>query len=149
MNEKKKPHILPALIVFIIMAMISGIYALVFLMQHTPDKNRIIEGVYVYGINISGMTAEEAQAAIEQYTNGKSARTLTVDVNGKKVQTTLEELEFHAEENDTVEKAMSLGKTGSFLENYREVNRIKEEHVNYTLSYTYSEKKVKKFVKKK
>ncbi|MBQ6538196.1 MAG: VanW family protein [Eubacterium sp.] len=149
MNEKKKPHILPALIVFIIMAMISGIYALVFLMQHTPDKNRIIEGVYVDGINISGMTAEEAQAAIEQYTNGKSARTLTVDVNGKKVRTTLDELEFHAEENDTVEKAMSLGKTGSFLENYREVNRIKEEHVNYTLSYTYSEKKVKKFVKKK
>ena len=67
MNEKKKPHILPALIVFIIMAMISGIYALIFLMQHTPDKNRIIEGVYVDGINISGMTAEEAQAEMVEF----------------------------------------------------------------------------------
>ena len=148
MTQKPRPHILPAIIVFIIMVMLISMYVLVFFMWDQPDPDRIIQGVYVDGIDISGMTAEEAQNAINEYTQGKSNRKLTVDVNGKTVETTLDALEFTAEENDVVEEAMQLGKTGNFIENRNEVKRVAAEHVDYTLSYNYSQTKLTKFVKK-
>ena len=148
MTRKPRPHILPAMIVFIIMAMLIAMYVMVFYMWDQPDPDRIIDGVYVDGIDLSGMTATEAEAAISAYTDTKSDRKLIVDVNGKTIETGLADLEFKAADNDIVEEAMKLGKTGNFIENRDEVKRIASEHVEYTISYTYSEKKLKKFVKK-
>ncbi|MEE3467634.1 MAG: VanW family protein [Eubacterium sp.] len=149
MRKSDRPHYLPAFLVIFIMLMLIISYVLVFYMKNKPDDNRIITGVYVAGIDISGMTAEEAQAAIDGYAATKSNRAIRVDVNGKSVETTLADLDYRVEENDVVSQAMRLGKDGNVFTNYAEIKRVEAEHENYDISFTYSEAKLSKFVKKK
>ncbi len=149
MYERKRPHYLPALLVILIMAMMIASYVMIFFMQNKPDPNLIIEGVFVENQNIGGMTAEQAQAVIDNFALGRTERSLHVDVSGNMVETPLSTLEYRLEENDVVDQAMRLGKDGDLFSNFAEVKRIEEEHVNYTLSFTYSEAKLTKFIKKK
>ena len=131
------------------MLMLIISYVLIFYMKNKPDDNRIINGVYVAGIDVSGMTAAEAQAAIDGYAAAKSNRVVRVDVNGKSVETTLTDLEYRVEENDIISQAMRLGKDGNVFTNYAEIKRVEAEHENYDITFTYSEAKLSKFVKKK
>ncbi|MBO4395323.1 MAG: VanW family protein [Eubacterium sp.] len=149
MNERKRPHYLAALLVILIMAMMIASYVMIFFMQNKPDPNLIINGVYVENIDIGGMTAEQAQSVIDNFASGRINRNLYIDVSGNMVETPMSELEYRLEENDVVEQAMRLGKDGDLFSNFREVKRIEEEHVNYSLTFTYSEAKLTKFVKKK
>ena len=148
-RRKNRPHYLPAILVIFIMIMLVMSYVLVFYMNNKPDDNRIIQGVYVAGIDVSGMTAAEAQAAIDSYEATKGNRAIRVDVNGKEVDTTLADLDYRIEENDAVEQAMKLGKGGNVFTNYAEIKRVEAEHESYDLTFTYSEAKLTKFVKKK
>lgn len=148
MERRQKPHIMPALIVWFLMVLLIIAYVVIFYWSNRPDENRIIQGVYVEGIDISGKTAAEAAAAIDAYVIKKSDRAIRVDINGHVVETSLANLEFHAEENNIVDEAMQLGKQGNIFTNYAEIKRVEKEHVNYDMNFVYSEKKLKKFIKK-
>ncbi len=149
MRRKERPHYLPAFLVILIMIMLIMSYVLVFYMQNKPDPNRIIQGVYVAGMDVGGKTAEEVQALIDGYEVTKSDRPIHVDVNGNMVETNLKDFDYRVEENDVIDQAMKLGKGENIFLNYAEIKRIEAEHQEYDLTFTYSEAKLSKFVKKK
>ena len=149
MRRKERPHYLPAFLVILIMIMLITSYVLIFYMNNKPDPDRIIQGVYIAGMDVSGKTAEEAQTLIDGYEATKSDRPIHVDVNGVTVDTNLKDLDYRIEENDVIDQAMKLGKGGNIFKDYVEIKRIEAEHQNYDLTFTYSEAKLQKFVKKK
>ena len=118
-------------------------------MQHKPDPDRIVNGVFIAGMDVSGKTAQEAQSLIDGYEVTKSDRPIHVDVNGVMVETNLKDLDYRIEENDVIDQAMKLGKSGNIFADYAEIKHIEAEHQTYDLSFTYSEAKLQKFVKKK
>ena len=113
-----------------------------------PDPDKICQGVTIDGMDVSGMTKDEAEKKIQSKLDSLASKSLEVDVNGKKVTATLEKLGYKCESGDVVEQALKLGKTGNIFSNYKEVRDLQLRHRNFSVAFTYSEAKVKKFVER-
>lgn len=146
---RPKQRFLPAFLVILIMAIMIASYVAAAYALVKPDPDRICRGVYADEIDLSNMTKEEAKTVIDKHIGNLSQRTLTVDVNGKTVSTTLAELGFACEAEPVIEEALRIGKEGNLFENYARLRQVKEEHVVYTLSENYSDDKLKSFIEKK
>lgn len=145
----RKIRIWPAIIVIAIMLLLIGAYVCGTYMMVRPDDDKICEGVYVESVNISGMTKEQAEEAVNGYIAGLAARTLEVDVNGKIISTSLSELGYQCDAGDCIAQAMKVGKEGNLFSNYAKIKEVEAEHVVYNLQFSYSDKKLNKFIKNK
>jgi vancomycin resistance protein YoaR len=142
----KKQRFGPAFLVIAIMLVLIAVYAYAAYLQIKPETDRICDGVYIDTLDVSGMTREEAEQAVSNLVSGLGQRTLEVDVNGETVESSLSALGFTCSANDYIDQALELGKTGNVFKDYAALKEIQKENISYTLDYTYSEKKLKKFV---
>ncbi len=133
-----------AIMFVLIAAYVIGAYRMI-----RPDDDKICSGIYIDDIDISGMTREEAQNSLDTHIQKLVQRTLEVDVNGKTVSTTLEELGYEYSAGDAIDQALYVGKDGNLFHNYAVIKQVGVEHIVYPLKASYSDKKVKKFVKNK
>lgn len=87
--------------------------------QAKPDDT-ILEGVYAGDISLSGMTREEAKAAIQSYVDSLAASTITLNVvEGNTVNVTASELGLGWANPELVEEAVNLGKSGNVVVRYK------------------------------
>lgn len=142
----RKQRFGPAFLVIGIMFALIGAYVYYAYNKAKPDDNKICNGVYIESIDVSGMTREEAEAAVLEYASKLGTRILEVDVNGEKVRSTLSAIGYKCSAKEAIDQAIAQGKTGNVFSNYARLREIEEEHVVYNLKFTYSEKKLKKFV---
>lgn len=147
--NKKKQNFLPAIIVIVIMVILIGGYVVGTYMLSKPDTDEICEGVFIDKVNVSGMSKEEAQAAVEGHVGKLADRSLEVDVNGEAVTATLVDIGYTCEIGDVVAQALQVGKAGNMFSNYAEIKKLSAEHKVFPLQFSYSEKKLNNFVKNK
>ena len=139
----------PALLVLFILSLIIAAYVYAAYRMVKPADNIICDGVFVESIDLSGMTREQAEAAISEYVSAKEERLLEVDVNGKKVTTSLKDIGYECEENDCIDQALRVGKDSNPFTNYARIKDAQNNHIVYDLSFKYSDEKIQSFVKKK
>ena len=144
----RKQRFGPAIGFIIGMSALIAAYVGVACYTSQPDPDKICQGVTIDGMDVSGMTKDEAEKKIQSKLDSLASKSLEVDVNGKKVTATLEKLGYKCESGDVVEQALKLGKTGNIFSNYKEVRDLQLRHRNFSVAFTYSEAKVKKFVEK-
>ena len=76
-------------------------------------SNSVIHtGVYIDGIDVSGLTAAEAREELEAYVEEMGAETLTLKIGDHQLQPTLSELGLECTNLDVTEEAVQLGKVG-------------------------------------
>lgn len=146
---RQKQSFLPAFLVIVIMGILIASYVFVAYARVKPDADRICQGVFADEVELSGMTADEARNVLNEHIARLSRRTLTVDVNGKVVSTTLADLGYASELEPVIEEALKIGKEGSMFANYARLREVAAEHKVFELAGNYSEKKLKSFVEKK
>ena len=139
----------PALLVLLILSLMIAAYVYAAYRMVKPADNIICDGVFVENIDLSGMTREQAETAIREYVDEKEERLLEVDVNGKKVTTSLRDIGYECEENDYIDQALRVGKDSNPFTNYAEIKDAQSNHIVYDLSFKYSDEKIQSFVKKK
>ena len=144
----RKQRFGPAIGFIIGMSALIAAYVGVACYTSQPDPDKICQGVTIDGMDVSGKTKDEAEKKIQSKLDSLASKSLEVDVNGKKVTATLEKLGYKCESGDVVEQALKLGKTGNIFSNYKEVRDLQLRHRNFSVAFTYSEAKVKKFVEK-
>lgn len=117
MEEKKKkrkwiPIAILIGIIFIIGILISTIFAFA-----NINKNTIISGVKIEGIDVSGLSAEEAKGKLETIYTEKLETEIPVQYN--EYETTINANLFETKYNieDAVKKAVEIGKEGNIFEN--------------------------------
>ncbi len=77
------------------------------------DENaKIPDGVYAGSISLGGLTVAQAREAINDYYKNISSSTFTVDANGKKILTTLDEFGFTYDAGTIVEEACTISQCG-------------------------------------
>lgn len=112
----------------------------------TTDGSRIPEGVFAENIALSGLTGTEAQEAIDDYYQNLGSSTFTVDVNGQKILTTLNDLGFTYDTSGIVKEATSLGQFGGVIQRYKTLMDLKYDKVTLKIPHSLDQAKVAGFV---
>lgn len=120
---KKLRVILPVAIFAAALSVLAGMYLQV---NAKTNDNRISEGIYIESVYVGGMTAEEAQAALDAYIEELNAKELTLTAGDKQVRFNISEMGFAVTNEGIVREAMSVGKTGSLLKRYKDLADLEQ-----------------------
>lgn len=108
----------------------------------------ITKGVFIDNVDISGMTKEQAEKAVADYVDALKQKTVTVDIKGEKEQIAVGDLGFVCKENNYVEEAMEIGKSGNLIKQYKELKDTQENKLTYKLEFAIDNTKLEGFAKK-
>lgn len=146
--KKKRTKLIKGLGITIAVLVVAVIGLSAAVIASSNDSNTITTGVYINDLPVGGMTKEEAEKALSDYVEKMSAGTLTLKAGEKKVESTLAELGLTCEDNNYVEEAYNLGKTGNIISRYKEMKDIEKEQKVYELEFSLDEQKLDQFVEK-
>ncbi len=100
------------------------------------SDNVIADGVMVEGIELSGMTKEEAEQVVSEYFERFKTGSLVLSFNGSETEISFEELGITWDNPDLVEDALSHGKSGNVLQRYKEQTKLRKEGLVYFIEYS-------------
>ena len=106
----------------ILLAIVIGIFCASILMFYNNQQksNTIQSGVYIKGINVSGLTKDEAIALIENELRDKMESPLELTYKNNKYYLEIEQIGAKFDINASVEYALSIAKSGDFFKDLQE-----------------------------
>lgn len=144
---KRKTKIFATTLVSLLVCVVLALAGMKIYADSKSDT--IPEGVYVDAVSLGGKTADEAQELVNEYIKSLSNKKFTLVVDGNNVKTTLGELGFASVENNYIEEASNLGKTGNLIKRYKELKDIENQKLVYNLEFTVDDKAVQSFIDEK
>ena len=104
-------------------------------------------GVYADGVELSGMTAEEAEAAIEEYVDSLTDVEITlVATDGNKVTTTAGAIGLEWKNREIAQEAATLGTEGNIVQRYKALTDLKREKKVYDIAFSVDEEAIRAIV---
>ena len=110
----------------------------------TGDK--ILNGVFLGPIDVSGKTAAEASAAVESYFDELKAKRISVKIGHAMEKLTIADTGFSWGNPDAAEQAMNVGKSGNIIERYKHIHDIETGTVQIPLTRQIDDSAVSSFV---
>lgn len=90
----------------------------------------IKDGVFIGGIDVSGMTAEEATTAVDTYVAGLQEQWITLVGPKASLKYQLKDLVLSAKTSVAVQEAVAIGNTGNMLKRFKALQDLeKEDHI--------------------
>ncbi|MDD7403290.1 MAG: VanW family protein [Butyribacter sp.] len=109
------------------------------------NRNKIAEGVKISGLDVGGLTKEEAQKKADTYIEKLENREVTIVIDdAQQITTTAKNLGFSCEAGDTVDKAYALGKSNGLLSGFHKITEKEKNKLSFTTEV--DEEMVKMFV---
>ena len=122
--------------------------------EHIQEVNKVLEntdtffdGITVQGVDISGMTMEEATAAVTAVeASARPTIQLTMTYNGQNYVYDTDRFAFTYDTAQILEQAYAIGRTGTSEECYDAVQDLKENPVSYSITATLVDESVQAVV---
>lgn len=133
---KKRMAIMFAVIVLLLCTGIATYR--VYAMANT-DNGAISKGVYIDTVDISGMSKEQATEAMNEYIAKRENKTLTIKVDDNEIKTKLKDLGYAVVENNIIDEALAVGKSGNLIKRYKEIKDTKEKGLTFHIEFTLSD----------
>lgn len=124
-------------------------FTLIFLPSLTRAGNLTIpDGVSIGETDVSGMTADEATAAVNDYFSGigNSVITLCGSDETQQVSRTASELGLTWENQDVISNAVMLGKRGNVVERYKALKDAENKGISLELKYSLDDATLKSVI---
>lgn len=138
-GKKSKKNILIALGIIGIISVSSYIGIKSFNEKYIYN-GKISENIYVQGVNISGLTIDEAKSLVNSKHKPKS---LTIDYEGKEFTIIPSDIELKYNTDKVVKQAYNYNKTDSYFENIKRFISLKKGNKrDFDLKSLYSENKL-------
>ncbi len=99
-------------------------------------SDEIAMGVYAEEVNLSGLTKEEAKEAINAYISEKAEEKITLTIGDEELNVTRESIGISWNNEDVVDEAFGLGKSGNLIKRYKALKDLQFENKVYDLKYT-------------
>lgn len=119
----------------------AGLWLGMGLVAEAASSETIRSGVFAEDVDLSGMTQEEAQQAVQAYVDALGQRPITLESqDGKSVTVTVADLGMTWGNPDLVEEAMNFGTAGNMVQRYKALkdleheNKVFEVEVNFDLN---------------
>ena len=103
----------------------------------------INKGVYIGTTDVSGMTAEEAEAAAEKEAQKLMENNVTLTVGNTKVFVSAKELGMSWVNAKVVNEAIGLGKSGNFVKRYKDNKDLEYKKKTFEMEYDADKSKIK------
>ncbi|MGB8453403.1 MAG: VanW family protein [Anaerocolumna sp.] len=142
----KKKNIITIVLLFVICFFSTTISSKVFA---ESEDDTITQGVYIDSIHIGGMTTDEAKQAVKEYADDLKSKKITVKIDDNTETITLGKLGYNYKENDFIDEAVLIGKTGNLIKRYKDLKDTEQSNLVYNLEFSVSDKEIKSFVKDK
>ena len=99
------------------------------------DVDTFYHGVVVNGIDLGGMTMDEAREALTtEEQNAEQPFSITLTYNDQSFTITQDDVDHSVDTDAVLETAYEYGRTGTREERYEQVTALEETPVEYTLS---------------
>ena len=146
MNKKNKILIGVFVVCCIIIMVIAGTVFYV-TKNDIANENIMCDGIVIDGVDVGKMTLEQAESAVKEHIDEIGNRKVTIDINGNKVNSSFYELGFSCLENNCVEEAFKLGKSGNIIQKIVSISKLSKEDKTFSLEYTVDKSVIEQFVK--
>lgn len=128
------------MIAFLAVAMIVVVAAKTSNAVYADNQDDVIcNGVFIDTVNISNMTAKEAEEAVDTYIQQLKKKKLSIDVDGNLVETTVGDLGYEVVPNDYIKQALEVGKSGNLIKRYKDLKDIEKDQLVFHLKFTLSD----------
>ncbi len=111
------------------------------------ETDTISKNVYIGGVNVSGMTEEQATKAVEEKLGKGTGGTYTVKI-GDATTATAENFGMEWTNREVVHEAMEVAKGGNLIKQYKDKKDLQVEPKNFEVAYAPNEQAVKTYVEK-
>lgn len=143
-NNKKKKIIISVVIISIILVAILAFSTVFAIININNDK--IVSGVKIKGIDVSGLTEDEAKNKIELIYQEKNSRDIELKYEDYEASINSELLEINYEIENAVKEAISVGKSNNiFANNYNILFALigkKDINVNMSINEEIAKQKI-------
>lgn len=106
----------------------------------------ISEGVFINGVDVSGMTAAEAETVVQQQVQALSDSVITLTMDEDQESRTWGELGLQWENTDLITEISHLGTTGNIVQRYKEQKDLQNQNIQFEIEYTIDEDALRSFV---
>lgn len=142
----KKRAVIGVLALVLVLALGGGLAAAKEVMD--TEDGIIVDGVYAGTINLSGLTAQEAESAVREYIDGLEEKSVTMITGKHKDTLKLSEIGIDWKNPEILDEAMELGKTGNLIARFKELSDLKGENHVYDLELEVDQKAIEKYIDK-
>ena len=116
---------------------------------YAADNNKITKGVFIDEVDVSGMTAKEAENQINDYVNELRNREISVTVDENIVTFKLGDLGYSHKINNIIDQALELGTAGNLIKRYKDLEDIAHGGISYPLEFTLDERLIRELISTK
>lgn len=137
-----------ALVFTILLAIVIGICiaAVSFFYANIQNSDTIQSGVFIKGINVSGLTKEEAVALVENELSSQMNDHLELSYNRSTYYVEIEQIGAKFNIEDSVEYAFNIAKTGTFKENITQYFNVLLTNINIEPKFIYDDKALSEYL---
>ena len=107
------------------------------------EDRRITKGVFIDAVEVSGMTGEEAEDAVDALLGNLRSTGIAIMIGENTVFKTLGDLGYTYEPNDNIRQALDLGKAGNLIKRYKDLKDIEQGSIVFPLTFKMDENSVK------
>lgn len=101
------------------------------------EEDQILNGIYVDDLSLGGMTKQEAEKALEDYTDALAGKTITlIAAENHEVPVTLSELGFDWSNREIIEEAAKIGQDGNVIKRYKAAKDLEHQNVVYHMEFS-------------
>ena len=102
------------------------------------EEEKIKDGIFISGVEVSGMTKEEATQAVQDYVTELGSVMITLEAaEGNQVQVSAEELGISWSNPEVVDEAMEIGMHGNVIERYKIMKDLQHENQIFDLKFNF------------
>ena len=112
----------------------------------TMMSNKIIKGIMINDVDVSGFTKSEACQILEEKMKNRKEGTIKLKYNEYQKDLAIEQLEVSANVEETVDKALEKGRTSNIFVNNFEIIKDKFSKQNLNIDVKYNEEELDKFL---
>ena len=91
------------------------------------EETKIVDGVYIGNVNVSGLTESQAQSAVDEYVAGLMNTTITLKGETGSIEMTAEDRGVAADSDAAGQEALGVGHAGSLVNRYKALQDLKKE----------------------
>lgn len=138
-----------ALIFTILLALVVGICiaAVSFFYSDIQNSNRIQSGIFIKGINVSGLTRDEAIIVVKKELSDQMNDHIELSYNNNIYYVEIEQIGAKFNIEDSVDYALNIAKTGSFSRNITEYFNVLFKNINIEPKFVYNDAALLEYLK--